>query len=212
MRELVMAPPNVSEYPAVATEQAENLPAIHCVYYTHCRGDIDGLEQRRTRPGQPFLAWWRCSASAQICLSVFSLTPLSRPSWMAAFTAWTAAVRACCSLVRSRTGARSSSGWPCASARLFACSRRPVMAGSFTGGQSRCVKKGPPEEKVRTNGWSWLRGSDSNRRPPGYEPDELPLLHPARHCSEPAGAGQDGLGTPAYQVDVPNRDEAGKAT
>jgi hypothetical protein len=25
----------------------------------------------------------------------------------------------------------------------------------------------------------WLRGSDSNRRPPGYEPDELPLLHPA---------------------------------
>ncbi len=26
---------------------------------------------------------------------------------------------------------------------------------------------------------NWLRGSDSNRRPPGYEPDELPLLHPA---------------------------------
>jgi hypothetical protein len=26
---------------------------------------------------------------------------------------------------------------------------------------------------------SWLRGSDSNRRPSGYEPDELPLLHPA---------------------------------
>jgi hypothetical protein len=25
----------------------------------------------------------------------------------------------------------------------------------------------------------WLRGSDSNRRPSGYEPDELPLLHPA---------------------------------
>ncbi len=108
---------------------------------------------------------------------------------MTASTAWASAVRACCSFVRSRTGARSSSGWPCASARLFACSRRPVMAGSFTGGQGRCVKKGPPEEKVRTNGWSWLRGSDSNRRPPGYEPDELPLLHPARHCSEPEGRG-----------------------
>jgi hypothetical protein len=28
-------------------------------------------------------------------------------------------------------------------------------------------------------GLGWLRGSDSNRRPSGYEPDELPLLHPA---------------------------------
>ena len=26
---------------------------------------------------------------------------------------------------------------------------------------------------------AWLRGTDSNRRPSGYEPDELPLLHPA---------------------------------
>ena len=26
---------------------------------------------------------------------------------------------------------------------------------------------------------SWLRGADSNRRPLGYEPNELPLLHPA---------------------------------
>ncbi len=25
----------------------------------------------------------------------------------------------------------------------------------------------------------WLRGPDLNRRPSGYEPDELPLLHPA---------------------------------
>ncbi len=27
----------------------------------------------------------------------------------------------------------------------------------------------------------WLRGVDSNHRPPGYEPDELPLLYPASH-------------------------------
>ncbi len=26
---------------------------------------------------------------------------------------------------------------------------------------------------------TWLRGPDLNRRPSGYEPDELPLLHPA---------------------------------
>ena len=27
--------------------------------------------------------------------------------------------------------------------------------------------------------FSWWRGADLNRRPPGYEPDELPLLYPA---------------------------------
>ena len=29
---------------------------------------------------------------------------------------------------------------------------------------------------------SWLRGEDSNLRPLGYEPNELPLLHPAMFC------------------------------
>jgi hypothetical protein len=28
-------------------------------------------------------------------------------------------------------------------------------------------------------GFSWWRGLDLNQRPPGYEPDELPLLYPA---------------------------------
>ena len=27
--------------------------------------------------------------------------------------------------------------------------------------------------------FKWLRELDSNQRPSGYEPDELPLLHPA---------------------------------
>ena len=41
-----------------------------------------------------------------------------------------------------------------------------------------------PNKKPHTSGAgfefrSWLRRSDSNRRPSGYEPDELPLLHSA---------------------------------
>ena len=41
-------------------------------------------------------------------------------------------------------------------------------------------------------GGRWLRRSDSNRRPSGYEPDELPLLHSApkvyrRAYDPPAG-------------------------
>jgi hypothetical protein len=31
---------------------------------------------------------------------------------------------------------------------------------------------------------SRLRGRDSNPRPPGYEPDELPLLYPATTTKE----------------------------
>src|SRR5215210_5701962 len=34
-------------------------------------------------------------------------------------------------------------------------------------------------EAAFVSGGLWLRGTDSNRRPSGYEPDELPLLHPA---------------------------------
>src|SRR5205814_110257 len=36
---------------------------------------------------------------------------------------------------------------------------------------------------------SWLRGRESNPRPPGYEPDEIPLLHPAVDCG---GYGETG--------------------
>ena len=37
-------------------------------------------------------------------------------------------------------------------------------------------KKRTPHKKCSLN---WLRELDSNQRPSGYEPDELPLLHPA---------------------------------
>ena len=37
----------------------------------------------------------------------------------------------------------------------------------------------PPGGRRLSISYAWLRGTDSNRRPSGYEPDELPLLHPA---------------------------------
>src|SRR5207249_6987199 len=37
----------------------------------------------------------------------------------------------------------------------------------------------PARNEWRGLGSEWLRRSDSNRRPSGYEPDELPLLHSA---------------------------------
>jgi hypothetical protein len=44
----------------------------------------------------------------------------------------------------------------------------------------------------------WLRRSDSNRRPSGYEPDELPLLHSAmqlyRRPVHPLSEGAQGPG------------------
>ena len=45
---------------------------------------------------------------------------------------------------------------------------------------------------------NWLRGKDSNLRPSGYEPDELPLLHPAKayYCTGDRPSGQR-LGRPA---------------
>src|SRR5690606_8458217 len=42
----------------------------------------------------------------------------------------------------------------------------------------------PTPEKLlatRVSHSNWLRGTDLNRRPRGYEPRELPLLHPATH-------------------------------
>src|SRR5450759_3696980 len=51
----------------------------------------------------------------------------------------------------------------------------------------RAARYGAPEQKeplvVGTRGSEesrWLQGKDSNLRPSGYEPDELPLLHPAK--------------------------------
>ncbi len=41
------------------------------------------------------------------------------------------------------------------------------------------VHESRPRRPASVLWYAWLRGTDSNRRPSGYEPDELPLLHPA---------------------------------
>src|SRR6266550_6596533 len=43
------------------------------------------------------------------------------------------------------------------------------------------TRRNPPGGRRVPNWDAWLRGTDSNRRPSGYEPDELPLLHPATY-------------------------------
>ena len=46
--------------------------------------------------------------------------------------------------------------------------------------------------------FKWLRGKDLNLRPPGYEPDELPLLYPAiQQCKTIMNGGGRGIRTPA---------------
>ena len=49
---------------------------------------------------------------------------------------------------------------------------------------------------VRSLETEWLRRLDSNQRPSGYEPDELPLLHAARkripdHAAPPRSSLRD---------------------
>ena len=56
---------------------------------------------------------------------------------------------------------------------------RPRRRRQGPGVTPQCLKKKPALGKAGFRSRSWLRGTDSNRRPSGYEPDELPLLHPA---------------------------------
>lgn len=47
--------------------------------------------------------------------------------------------------------------------------------------------------EFETRLFAWLRGSDSNRQPPGYEPDELPVAPPRmfeKHYSNLQGVSQ----------------------
>ena len=51
-----------------------------------------------------------------------------------------------------------------------------ILAGAESGnnGESKT-----PVTHMTGVSYFWLRGQDSNLRPLGYEPNELPLLHPA---------------------------------
>ncbi len=53
------------------------------------------------------------------------------------------------------------------------------MAYTFSYQTSPVVPMGPMEEPGHRARAPLLRGKDSNLRPLGYEPNELPLLHPA---------------------------------
>ena len=53
--------------------------------------------------------------------------------------------------------------------------------------------RGAGHAQLRMVGSNWLRRSDSNRRPSGYEPDELPLLHSAPELYRRAGGSPDQL-------------------
>ena len=73
-------------------------------------------------------------------------------------------------------------------------------------------KRRTPGGRTRgSGGVDWLRGTDSNRRPSGYEPDELPLLHPAtahstdarRDVKRSAATAPPPVATPGGQYGCP---------
>ena len=75
----------------------------------------------------------------------------------------------------------------------------------------RRANKKPDTRGVGFEIGSKLRRSDSNRRPSGYEPDELPLLHSATRIIPPAfkatpGGGGQGVGEAAALVGVGDGD------
>ena len=68
--------------------------------------------------------------------------------------------------------------------------RRWIAAKAFA-----CAGRGRADLRMRRSGW--LRGQDSNLRPSGYEPDELP------GCSTPRHAGTSSAGRQKPQGNVP---------